>query len=59
MIDTALIDVLLDLHPGFLQQPVALRPGVPLRLSGKSETNGVWLPRQDHYLELLDPLSCF
>ena len=55
-VDAALIDVVFDLGPSLLQQPVALRSGDPPRLSHKSETSGVGLPGQDHSLEVFNSL---
>ena len=60
-INFGLIDVVLGLSPGFLNQPVALRFGDPSRLSRIGKTSGVGLTRRDHFLgpiNSLDGLCC-
>ena len=56
-INAGLIDVVLDLSPGFLKQPVALRFGDPLRLAPIGKTSGVGLTRRDHSLEPINSLD--
>ena len=51
-------DVVMDLMPCPLDELVALRSGDPPRLSRKSETSGIGLPRQDHSLKMFDSLHC-
>ena len=46
-VEVGTFDVLVDLLPRLLEQPVPLRSGDPPRLSHKSETSSVGLPGQD------------
>ena len=55
-VEVGTFDVLVDLLPRLLEQPVPLRSGDPPRLSHKSETSGVGLPGQDHSLEAFNSL---
>ena len=54
MIDAALVNVILDLLPRLLEQPVALEPSDPPFLSRIGRASSVGLPHQDHSLELVD-----